>query len=93
MSVLLIAGSPSERSRSAVLLDLVGQRLILRGATVERLHVRDLSPQALLLADTAHRTVAAAIDKAVAILFSEGLRMPATAGFEPVPFSRVRCSA
>jgi len=63
MSVLLIAGSPSERSRSAALLDSVSQRLAARRATIERLHIRDLSPQALLLADTAHRTVAAAIDQ------------------------------
>ena len=61
MSVLLIAGSPSERSRSAALLDSVSLRLALRGATVERLHIRDLSPQSLLLGDTAHRTIAAAI--------------------------------
>jgi ABC-type amino acid transport substrate-binding protein/multimeric flavodoxin WrbA len=63
MSVLLIAGSPSERSRSAALLDSVSQRLLLRGATFERLHIRDLSPQSLLLADTAHRTISAAIDQ------------------------------
>jgi FMN reductase len=63
MSVLLIAGSPSERSRSAALLDSVSQRLLLRGATIERLHIRDLSPQSLLLGDTAHRTIAAAIDQ------------------------------
>lgn len=193
MSVLLIAGSPSDRSRSAALLDSVSQRLLLRGVTVERLHIRDLSPQSLLLADTAHRTISAAIDQvsraraivvatpvfkaaysgvlkvfldllpqtalknktvlplatggsphhmlaldyalrpvlqslsarhilpgvyatdsqvtlmpegayhigieisgrldeAVATLVTEGLRMPATAGFEPVAFSRVRCS-
>ena len=193
MSVLLIAGSPSERSRSAALLDAVNLRLALRGATVERLHIRDLSPQALLLADTAHRTIAAAVeqvararaivvatpvykaaysgvlkvfldllpqtalrnktvlpiatggspnhmlaldyalrpvlqslsarhilpgvyatdsqvtltpegahhlgtdisdrlDEAVATLFAEGLRLLATTGFEPIAFSRVRCS-
>lgn len=50
MSVLLVAGSPSEHSRSAALLDAVQQRLQLRGVQVERLHIRDLSPQALLLA-------------------------------------------
>jgi FMN reductase len=60
MSVLLIAGSPSERSRSAALLDSVSQRLTARGALVERLHIRDLSPQALLLADPTHRSIAAA---------------------------------
>jgi FMN reductase len=63
MSVLLIAGSPSERSRSAALLDSVSLRLTLRGADIERLHIRDLSPQALLLGDAAHRTIAAAIDQ------------------------------
>jgi FMN reductase len=59
MTVLLIAGSPSDRSRSAALLDEVSQRLRGR-AEVERLHIRDLSPQALLLGDAEHRTVAAA---------------------------------
>ena len=51
MSVLLIAGSPSERSRTAALLSAAGQRLEFRGALVETLRVRDLPPQALLLAD------------------------------------------
>jgi len=63
MSILLLAGSPSERSRSAALLDSVSHRLRLRGANVERLHIRDLSPQALLLGDVAHRTIAAALDQ------------------------------
>ncbi|RZJ20001.1 MAG: FMN reductase (NADPH) [Haliea sp.] len=63
MSVLLIAGSPSERSRSAALLDSVSHRLSLRGVTIERLHIRDLSPQALLLGDAAHSSIAAAIDQ------------------------------
>jgi len=57
MSVLLIAGSPSERSRSAALLDTVSVRLAQRGASVERLDIRDLPPQALLLADFAHPSV------------------------------------
>ena len=61
MSVLLIAGSPSERSRTAALLDAAGQRLATRGALVERLRVRDLSPQALLLADFGHPSVSKAI--------------------------------
>jgi len=63
MSVLLLAGSPSERSRSAALLDAVRQRLAARGTAVETLRIRDLSPQALLLADTAHRTVVQAVDQ------------------------------
>jgi FMN reductase len=61
MSVLLIAGSPSERSRTAALLDAVGQRLETRGVLVDRLRVRELSPQALLLADFGHRSVSQAI--------------------------------
>ena len=51
MSVLLIAGSPSDRSRTAALLDAVGQRLKFRGAQTKTLRIRDLPPQALLLAD------------------------------------------
>ncbi|MFN4349961.1 MAG: NADPH-dependent FMN reductase [Hylemonella sp.] len=63
MSVLLIAGSPAERSRSAALLERVGQQLAQRGITVERLRIRDLSPQALLLADFGHRSVVDAISQ------------------------------
>ena len=63
MSALLIAGSPSERSRSAALLDAVSQRLHSRGALVDRIHIRNLSPQALLLADFGHPTVVAATDQ------------------------------
>ena len=47
MTVLLIAGSPSNPSRSAALLDAVEQRLNFRGVDVERLQIRDLSPQQL----------------------------------------------
>ena len=61
MSALLIAGSPSERSRSAALLDAVAQRLTVRGALVDRIHIRDLSPQALLLADAHHRSISQAV--------------------------------
>lgn len=60
MSVLLIAGSPTERSRTAALLDAVGQRLQKRRVAVDRIRVRDLSPQALLLADFGHPHVLAA---------------------------------
>jgi FMN reductase len=63
MSALLIAGSPSERSRSAALLDAVAQRLTARGALVDRIHIRDLSPQALLLADAGHRSISQAVDQ------------------------------
>ena len=60
MSVLLIAGSPSERSRTAALLEAAGQRLEARGVQVDRIRVRDLNPQALLLADFGHPSVSQA---------------------------------
>lgn len=67
MSVLLIAGSPTEHSRSATLLDGVEQRLLSavdhRRLGVERLRIRDLSPQALLLADWGHPSVVRAIEQ------------------------------
>jgi len=66
MSALLIAGSPSERSRSAALLDAVAQRLTVRGALVDRVHIRDLSPQALLLADAHHRSISQAVAQVAA---------------------------
>ena len=61
MTALLIAGSPSQRSRSAALLDAVGLRLARRGAPPEHLHIRDLNPQALLLADTGHHSIVQAV--------------------------------
>lgn len=57
MSVLLIAGSPSEHSRTAALLSEAGQKLTFRGAQVDTLRVRDLNPQALLLADFGHPSI------------------------------------
>ena len=63
MSVLLIAGSPSEKSRSAALLDGVQKRLQARGAQVDRLHIRDLSPQALILADFGHPSISHALGR------------------------------
>ena len=66
MSALLIAGSPSERSRSAALLDAVAQRLTVRGALVDRVHIRDLSPQALLLADAHHRSISQVVAQVAA---------------------------
>lgn len=58
MSVLLIAGSPSERSRTAALLEATGARLRDHGVQqVDTLRVRDLSAEALLQADFAHPAV------------------------------------
>src|SRR5450830_476906 len=63
MSVLLIAGSPSARSRSQALLDSVGHRLQRRGAQVGSVLVRDLTPRALLLADVSESSIAAAAEQ------------------------------
>lgn len=63
MSVLLIAGSPSDYSRTATLLEAVGTRLETKGIVVNRLRVRDLSPQALLLADFNNRSIQEAQQK------------------------------
>ncbi|WP_162567769.1 NADPH-dependent FMN reductase [Variovorax sp. SRS16] len=57
MSVLLIAGSPSAPSRSAVLLDAVAARLSLREVRVERLAIRELAAHALLLGEASHPSV------------------------------------
>jgi FMN reductase len=193
MTVLLIAGSPSAPSRSAVLLDAVAARLAERGVAVERLAIRELAAHALLLGEASHPSVQLAVEQlrradvvviatpvykaaysgvlkvfldllpqsalkgktvlplatggsphhmlaldyalrpvlqslaarhilpgvyasdaqialtpenayqvqpdlaerlneAVEVLATEGLKLPATHGFEPVPFSRVRCS-
>ncbi len=66
MTVLLVAGSPSERSRSAALLDGVQHRLRQRGAYVDRLQIRDLSPQALILADFGNRSISQAVGRVAA---------------------------
>lgn len=66
MTVLLLAGSSSARSRSAALLDAVQQRLHQRGAHVQRLQIRDLSPQALILADFGNRTISQALGRVAA---------------------------
>ena len=63
MSVLLLAGSPSQRSRSAALLDAVAQRLRRQATRIDRLQLRELSASALLLADPADRSVSAAVDQ------------------------------
>jgi len=63
-SVLLIAGSPSEQSRSSALLDSISHRLALRGGlVVDRLNIRELPAQALLLAEWGHPAIAKAIEQ------------------------------
>ena len=65
MSVLLIAGSPSAHSRSSALLDAVEQGLHQKAGArrlyTDRVHIRDLSPQALLLADWNHASIKRAL--------------------------------
>jgi FMN reductase len=61
-TVLLIAGSPSESSRSAALLDSVSLRLARRGGLrVERLNIRELPAEALLLAEWGHPAIVKAL--------------------------------
>ncbi|MES2483202.1 MAG: NADPH-dependent FMN reductase [Pseudomonadota bacterium] len=70
MSVVLIAGSPSTHSRSSALLEAVGAGLQrqagARRVPVDRVHIRDLSPQALVLADASHGSIARAIAQVAA---------------------------
>jgi len=63
MSVLLIAGSPSAPSRSAVLLDAVAARLADRGVPAERLAIRELAAHALLLGEASHSSVQHAVEQ------------------------------
>jgi FMN reductase len=51
MTILLLAGSPSNPSRSTRLLHHVGEKLALLGHRYTKLHVLDLPAQALLQAD------------------------------------------
>ena len=61
-TVLLIAGSPSDPSRSAALLDSVSRRLALRGGLkVERLNIRELPAEALLLVQCGHPAIVKAL--------------------------------
>lgn len=67
MSILLIDGSPTEHSRTAVLLDGIEQRVRTlvgdRQLHVDRLRIRDLSQQALLLADWWHPSLVRAFER------------------------------
>lgn len=81
MSVLLIAGSPTTPSRSTALLDAAADRLRRCGLAVRRLAVCELP------ADVFDR-----LAEAVDALAAEAFVRPADSGFEPVHFSRVRCS-
>ena len=63
VTVLLIAGSPSAPSRSAVLLDAVAARLAEREVPVDRLAIRELAAHALLLGEASHPSVQQAVEQ------------------------------
>ena len=60
-SILVLTGSPSERSRTAALAQHVADELVLEGHDVTVLSLRDLPPAAVLAADTSHPEISAAV--------------------------------
>ena len=73
MSIAVIHGSPSGRSRSSLLAELVGRRLLASGRAVEHIVVRMLPPAALIGADAADEAVRAAllkVEHASAVIFA-----------------------
>lgn len=65
-SVLVLTGSPSVVSRTAVLAHHIGDQLALDGHEVTSLDVRSLPPTALLEADTSAPEIAGAIRAVIA---------------------------
>ncbi|MDY0748465.1 NADPH-dependent FMN reductase [Paucibacter sp. R3-3] len=61
MSILLIAASPSARSRSGALLAAASERLQHLGLTSQTLRLRELPPAALLHADFEHGGIQQAV--------------------------------
>ena len=61
MSILLIAASPSPRSRSGALLAAASERLLHLGLTPQTLRLRDLPAEPLLHADFDHAGIQRAI--------------------------------
>ena len=83
MSILTIAGSPSAASRSARLLDWVGERLARNGERVETLVVRDLPAEDLINARTdtpAIRAALAKVDRARAVIIATPVYKAAYSG-------------
>jgi FMN reductase len=60
-TVLLLSGSPSPDSRTGVLLGHTDSWLTSRGHEVQTLHVRDLPTSALLVSNTEHPAIRAAV--------------------------------
>ncbi|MDB5744526.1 MAG: NADPH-dependent reductase [Polaromonas sp.] len=83
-TVLLIAGSPSDPSRSAALLDAVNLRLALRDELkVVRLNIRKLPAEALLLAQWGHPAITGAlaqVERADAIVIATPVYKAAYSG-------------
>ncbi|WP_077038008.1 NADPH-dependent FMN reductase [Pelomonas sp. KK5] len=63
MSILLIAASPSARSRSGALLAAAGERLQHLGLAAQTLRLRDLPPAALLHAELHHCSIQKAVQQ------------------------------
>lgn len=63
MTVLLIAASPSQHSRSAALLAHAGRRLERAGQSIQRLQVRELNSQALVQANFSDASIVAATEQ------------------------------
>jgi FMN reductase len=62
-STIVISGSPSDSSKTAILGDFVSDRLKARGITASHLRIRDLPGAALLAGDSSHPEIAREIDR------------------------------
>lgn len=83
MSVLLIAGSPTQHSRSAGLLHAVGAQLAAHAVPLNTLSVRDLDAQALLHARFEHPDIvraAALVDSAQVLVIATPVYKAAYSG-------------
>lgn len=61
--ILTVSGSPKEVSRSTILLDHVAHLLRAQGHTTDQLSLRELAPEALLLADFEHPDVVGSMER------------------------------
>lgn len=83
MSIVFISGSPSARSRSALLLSLVRERIAARGEVTRWVALRDLPAEALLGARVDDIDIAAAItevESARAVVLSSPIYKAAYSG-------------
>ena len=61
-SIVVLAGSPSATSRTAVVLDLLALRLTTHGHDVRVVPIRELPPGPLLAADARHPAISDAVE-------------------------------